>query len=183
MSLNDSVANFDASGSPDENDENATTNDDGNAVPAPSANPASDGTDTEVVVPKDEYPKTEVAEKPKHTTVDVDFVIAQSLDERRSIPGTSQYLDEVERRNAEITRAKAEDREPDLDNPPATQGTPLYTEAQAKQQGLNVDGEAVQRVTLPVVITEAETNAEEGLTYDAFNGAGASALVNTGRPV
>lgn len=35
------------------------------------------------------------------------------------------YLDDVEREEAEKRRAKIEDREPDLDNPPATAGTLL----------------------------------------------------------
>lgn len=37
------------------------------------------------------------------------------------------YLDEVERRNAEIVRAAKEKRDPDFDNAPATAGTPLVT--------------------------------------------------------
>lgn len=35
------------------------------------------------------------------------------------------YLDIVERQQSEIQRAAAEDREPDLENPPANAGTPL----------------------------------------------------------
>lgn len=53
--------------------------------------------------------------------------IAQTLDPSRDIPGTSEYLDDVERRNAEVARARVEDREPDLKNPPATQGTPMVS--------------------------------------------------------
>ena len=37
------------------------------------------------------------------------------------------YLDEEERRLAEIRRAAVEDREPDFDNTPASAGTPLVT--------------------------------------------------------
>lgn len=37
------------------------------------------------------------------------------------------YLDQVERNNAEIVRAAKEGRKPDLENAPATAGTPLVT--------------------------------------------------------
>lgn len=40
------------------------------------------------------------------------------------------YLDQVERIEAEKRRAFVEDREPDLDNAPATAGTPLVTGGQ-----------------------------------------------------
>jgi hypothetical protein len=40
------------------------------------------------------------------------------------------YLDQEERRLAEIRRAAVEDREPDFDNAPATAGTPLVTAGQ-----------------------------------------------------
>ena len=40
-----------------------------------------------------------------------------------------EYLDVVERMQAEFRRADVEDREPDFDNPPATAGTPLVTKA------------------------------------------------------
>lgn len=40
------------------------------------------------------------------------------------------YLDEEERRLAEIRRAAVEGREPDFDNAPATAGTPLVTAGQ-----------------------------------------------------
>jgi hypothetical protein len=184
MSLNDAVEKHDVNSTNDEtpNDETPT---DETPDANPSANPASDGTPTEVLADsKDEDgPELVEAEKPATVETDVDFVIAQTTDPRRNIPGTSQYLDEVERRNAELIRAKAEDREPDLEAPPAFQGTPLYTVAQAKQQGLDTDGDAVQIVTLPVVQTEEEAALEGGLTYDAFHGAGASVAVNQGTPV
>ena len=40
------------------------------------------------------------------------------------------YLDQEERRLAEIRRAAVEDREPDFDNAPAVAGTPLVTAGQ-----------------------------------------------------
>lgn len=158
----------------------------------PSANPASDGSDettpstttteTKTVEVEAQVPVESETEKPKSHTEDRDFVIPQTTDPRRNIPGTSQYLDEVERRNAELIRAKAEDRKPDLENPPAFQGTPLYTEAQARQQGLDISGDAVQKVTLPVTVADVPEVDAAGVSYDAYNGAGGSVLVNSGEP-
>lgn len=173
------------------NQENEDTNntvehDDGSVTTNPSANPASDGTETEVVNDEGE---TEVSEKPPHTEVDEDFVFLHTADERRNIPGTSQYHDLVERKNAEILRAKAEGREPDLENAPAYQGSPLVTVAQARQTGLNVrseDGDnedsAVEVVTLPIVVEDSALDDEAKVTYDAFNGPGGSHDVNQGVP-
>ena len=48
-------------------------------------------------------------------------------DEEGIVKGGGPYFDEVERERAEIQRAKVEGREPDLENPPATVGTPLLT--------------------------------------------------------
>lgn len=159
---------------------------------SPSANPASDGdesttptattTETKDVTVQAEVPVESNPEKVKSHEEDREFVIPQTTDPRRNVPGTSQYLDEVERRNAEIIRAKAEGRKPDLKSPPAFQGTPLYTEAQAKQQGLDVEGDAVQHVTLPVAVADHEEKQAAFQNYDAYNGAGASVLVNAGEP-
>lgn len=51
------------------------------------------------------------------------------------LPG--QYLDEIENKQAEILRAAQEDREPDLDNPGATAGTPLVTEDALSDNSIN----------------------------------------------
>jgi hypothetical protein len=66
------------------------------------------------------------------------------------------YLDQVEREAAEIRRAKIENREPDLENPPAVAGTPLVTGAQLaaianpasnpSQQGNDVLAQAVDNI-------------------------------------
>ena len=64
-------------------------------------------------------------DKPRYETQDLKLHYPQQLDPNRQIPGTSPYLDEVERERAEIQRAKLEDRKPDLKNPPAVQSTPL----------------------------------------------------------
>lgn len=149
---------------------------------APTTEPTTTETETKDVTVTAEVPVEREPEPVETTTRDVDFIVPQTTDPRRNIPGTSQYLDEVERRNAELIRAKAEDREPDLAHPPAFQGTPLYTEAQAKQQGLDITGDAVSRVTLPVV-EEVVSEADAASTnFDAYNGSGASVLVNSGEP-
>lgn len=54
----------------------------------------------------------------------MDTVFASHLDPNRALPGGT-YLDDVQRKEAEIQRAKVEDREADLVNPPAVQGTPV----------------------------------------------------------
>ena len=66
----------------------------------------------------------EVKPGPKPQVHDQDVL---SSDPRREINRDygAVYLDQVQRREAEVLRAKVEGREPDLDNPPAVQGTPL----------------------------------------------------------
>jgi hypothetical protein len=92
--------------------------------------------------------------KPLETEdVATDFYVAQKLDERRLVPGTSPYWDDVERERAEIQRAKIEGREPDLENPPPTQGTPLYTPERARTAGLSTEYvEPDFTVDVPVVV-------------------------------
>lgn len=53
---------------------------------------------------------------------------------RGKVPRTGgPYRDELEREEAEKQRAKLEDREPDLDNPPATAATHLVPESQLRE--------------------------------------------------
>jgi hypothetical protein len=93
------------------------------------------------------YPGGPAAPVPDTKVEDVDFVHVHHLDEQRKLPGTAPYLDDVNRQNEEVQRAKVEGREPDLANPPSTQGTPLRPVASV---GVPVpEGAAV--VTLPVV--------------------------------
>ncbi len=58
--------------------------------------------------------------------VAVEQTIAQEADPQRRRPGGNHntYLDREQRVRAEIIRAKVEGREPDLDNPPPSAGTP-----------------------------------------------------------
>lgn len=70
--------------------------------------------------------ETEVNETDEDTEVTEPqpTVYVNHLDPNRSLPG-GVYLDDVQREAAEIQRAKGEDREPDLENPPAIQSTPV----------------------------------------------------------
>lgn len=54
---------------------------------------------------------------------EVDFVYATHLDPNRQNDPNGVYLDDVQRANAEVQRARIEGREPDLKNPPSTCGT------------------------------------------------------------
>lgn len=95
-----------------------------------------------------EYPTPPPAPAVEGKEVDTEFVYVHHVDPMRAIPGSSPYLDDVERLNAEVQRAKAEGRKPDLKNPPSTQGTPLRTPASLG--GVTIP-EGAERVTLPVV--------------------------------
>src|SRR5213075_3215633 len=79
-------------------------------------------TDIRVTV---DYARPEVPPLVEGEEVDQEFAFVHHLDASRKIPGTEPYLDDVERQNAEVQRARVEDREPDLVNPPASTGTPL----------------------------------------------------------
>ena len=60
----------------------------------------------------------------KKPTEDREFFYPTHLDPMRKLPGGT-YLDDVQRREAEVQRAKVEKREPDFKNAPAVQSTPL----------------------------------------------------------
>lgn len=94
--------------------------------------------------------------------VDKEFVYVGHLDTARQSDRTGVYLDDVQRRQAEITRAQIENREPDLDNPPATQGTPMVTVAQATKDYSTqaVNGALEKAVTLPVSVGIADENLD-----------------------
>lgn len=53
------------------------------------------------------------------------FVYLSHLDPARQADPNGVYLDDVQRRQAELTRAAIEGREPNLDNPPPIAGTPV----------------------------------------------------------
>jgi hypothetical protein len=94
-----------------------------------------------------EQPETEV----KHVV----FLSVHQTDPNRRIPGTNPYLDDLERERAEIVRAKVEDREPDLENPPAVQGTPLAQKEQFIAQSAGyANTEGVPTITLGVTVVK-----------------------------
>ena len=64
-----------------------------------------------------------LAYKGEPKLAEIDFVYTTHLDPARQADPRGVYLDDVQRQQAEIQRAKVEGREPDLENPPATTGT------------------------------------------------------------
>ena len=83
-----------------------------------------------------------------------EFVYPTHTDPMRLVPGTSPYLDDEQRREAEVRRARIEDREPDLDNPPSMQSTPLVERnALARTNPIPDD---VKSVKLGVAVLDVE---------------------------
>jgi len=115
------------------------------ANPDPNFNPDVNEQDAEIQDHVDEN-ADEDGVTPDREPLEVDsepvkteFYVVQKLDERRLVPGSNPYLDDVERERAEIQRAKIEGREPDLENPPAVQGTPYVTTERARTAGLTTE--------------------------------------------
>lgn len=102
-------------------------------------------------------PRAAEVEEPKKQPTkveDQEFVYPTHTDPMRLVPGTSPYLDDEQRRTAEVERARIEDREPDLKNPPAMQSTPLVERnALARTNTIPDD---VQAVTLGVAVLDVE---------------------------
>ena len=75
----------------------------------------------------------------------------------KRLPG--RYLDDVEREQAEIARARVEDREPDFDDLPATAGTPLVRKELLAPTG-HLNGHSIEEAepvtSVDVVIPEDE---------------------------
>lgn len=115
------------------------------ANPDPNFNPEVNDADAKVQENIDEnadeagFTPAASPEDIEVTDAKTEFYVTQKLDERRLVPGTSPYLDDVERERAEIQRAKVEGREPDLENPPAVQGTPYVTPERARTAGLTTE--------------------------------------------
>jgi hypothetical protein len=103
-------------------------------------------------------PVGDEVEPPETTTIDKDFIYVHNLDPARQIPGTNPYLDVEQRKAAEVSRAAVEGREPDLENPPASQGTPFRS---AEQLAAELPPHATVKadVTLPVTVTKDEADA------------------------
>ena len=133
---------------------------DGNRDNDPAVNKTDDGTEDAVKVQIVEPSGFDEPEPPETTTIDQDYVYMHNLDPARAIPGTNKYLDVEQRKAAEIDRAAVEGREPDLDNPPAAQGTPLRS-AQALAAELPPHATVKADVTLPVTVTKEEAKSYE----------------------
>jgi hypothetical protein len=73
------------------------------------------------------------------------------------------YLDEIEAEKAEERRAKLEDREPDLENPPATVSTRLVPKSQLVERDTNLShvSEFVEVENEPVTTIEVVTPKTE----------------------
>lgn len=94
--------------------------------------------------------------------VDVAFTYSSHLDARRQIDANGVYLDDIERRDAELLRARAENREPDLDNPPPIASTPVVPTVVAEGNalgGARVPVDFVQSVNVGVPSDAVADNA------------------------
>lgn len=83
-----------------------------------------------------------------------------------------RYLDEVEREEAEVLRAKLENREPDFENAPPTAGTPVVVKGQlidnsvmSNPSSQGVDSEAQPIATVPVDLSPGDVDKD--VTYTA----------------
>ena len=92
-----------------------------------TATPAADAAGTGETVEESAERQKEASDK-DNETMDL-YDINKGLLKRDGGP----YLDEVERERAEIVRAKKEDRDADLENPPATAGTVLVPKAYLRE--------------------------------------------------
>lgn len=83
--------------------------------------------------------------------VDQNFTYPAHADQARLGDASGVYLDDQERIKAEVIRAKIEGREPDLDNPPAIQSTPLEPTHVVKSRmpsGSVIPVDSVQKVVI-----------------------------------
>lgn len=110
------------------------------------------GESVQVVVQGETLESDSEVEPPKSELKEAEFYYPTHLDPMRKVPGTSVYLDDEQRREAEVTRARIEDREPDLDNPPAMQSTPLVEKNRLAQTNFIPAG-VEPDVTLEVAVT------------------------------
>ena len=91
--------------------------------------------------------------------VEKEFTYPSHTDPHRANDPHGVYLDDVERKKAEISRARMENRKPDLANPPAIQSTPLLPTEEVKRY-VPSDHPVPVDETLPVVVGVAEENAD-----------------------
>lgn len=133
---------------------------------APPANSGYIGEDTKTIedVKKDDTEALAYEGEPKDVEVSMTYV--HHLDPRRQADPNGIYLDDIQRRDAEIVNARADGREPDLENPGPTAGTPLIpTVAAVTQANLGqtvpVSTTAMVNVGAPAEEEPAAEDAED----------------------
>lgn len=104
----------------------------------------------------------EIVNSPNHN-VDGDTVTVDLYDANKGkTPRTGgPYLDEIEREEAEKRRAKMENREPDLENPPAATGTVLVPKSQLVERDTDKShySDSLDVVNEPVASYEANVHS------------------------
>lgn len=94
-----------------------------------------------------------------------EFMFVQHADDRRRVPGTSVYLDDLDRERAEKDRARMEGREPDFKNASSTQSTPVGTLEYVRSQGIT-NADVKPEFELEVSVAEPEPGKNEPSPYD-----------------
>lgn len=109
-------------------------------------------------------PELELEETQEETQEDDGSIKLYDANQGRTPRTGGPYVDEIERRQAEILRAQVEGREPDLDNPPPTVGTQLVTQDKLVDTDVDkefydrgpVTNEPVSSFTPPEEVTEPD---------------------------
>ena len=139
-------------------------------VDAGLAGPPSNGAyiseDTETAVDrKDDRENLQHLGEPKD--VEIAYTISTHLDPRRQVDANGVYLDDVERRKAEVLRARAEDREPNLDNPPPIASDTVVPTVHAQPvAGAVAPVDFVTNVNVGVPQDAVDTNAAAAEAHD-----------------
>lgn len=97
-----------------------------------------------------------------HSEVDGELVVDLYDANDGKTPRTGgPYLDQVQKEQAEVIRAKAEGREPDLDNPPATAATQLVTAAELVERDTDKShySDTVKITNEPVASVKVDTTS------------------------
>lgn len=102
------------------------------------------------------------------TEIEREFVYASHLDPARQRDPNGIYLDDLQRREAEVLRAKVENREPDLDNPPAICGTPLVP-VQTAKSNLPADAVIPEGIKYPVSVGTDVTEDQDLVHQERAN--------------
>lgn len=127
---------------------------------APPANTGFVHSETETFTDIRDDDKETLAYLGEPKEAELAYTYQSHMDPNRQVDPHGVYLDDVERRNAELARAKVEDRDPDLENPPATCSTPLVPTIAAQAN-------AVGGVVAPVDSYESISVGVEDVTNNA----------------